>query len=771
MGAIATLGRAFIEVHADTSPFARQVRQAMRRLAQDMREDTDRAGNLIGQRLGLRARQGFTQSFGRRPLNVPIRTDLSAASVVATEAAVARVTRNRTINIRFNRRTLLRNIGLIVTAIGQFALALVRILGDLFSFGRQIGLIFGEAFRNLSGALGGSTKAAVGLGAALAQLAAASAALAVVILALAGVFGILVAAASALFQALLLIATLIPGLGAAALITIPPMILIFTNLGDAIKATAGSAEEFDAAVSGLGDNTFHVLSMLREMVQFFIRLREELQEDFFDPINETLQSFEATLGPTFAAGFSRVATAAGEIAASFIELFDHPQAERFFTDLFELAEIGIGSIGRAIVEFIESLGVLIDETFPELNRAAVGIGDVIRGWARSIEDFATDPNLRDTLREWEESFEVITELLGTAVDLAVTLMDEFRDDGIPVLESINGLMEDFIEFLESDAGEEFFDGMRVSAEGVVVAVGGIFSILAAMLQLIGAIDEAVSGDLTGSFQALQEGPVSLLFGLTGQIWETTLNWIGSVRELFRRFGVVNGILSLISGRLIDIRGTVQRIRDWLSRVRDRLNNIVGRGRVLNGVFGSIRSAVSRVSGAISTAGRRVSSAIGRARTLSRVFGTARNVVSGIAGAISNVIGRISSAVGWAQTLATTLGNIRVPSFGGFGGLFGQDGGIFTRPTNITIGEAGPEVLIPLTRPQRARELIAMSGLASAVRGGDGATASATLGVGGASSIRLVFQTDGTAASDAIMEVLRRSVRIRGGDVQTVLGSS
>jgi TP901 family phage tail tape measure protein len=41
------------------------------------------------------------------------------------------------------------------------------------------------------------------------------------------------------------------------------------------------------------------------------------------------------------------------------------------------------------------------------------------------------------------------------------------------------------------------------------------------------------------------------------------------------------------------------------------------------------------------------------------------------------------------------------------------GGIFTRPQLSLIGEAGPEVLIPLTRPARARQLMQESGLAEA----------------------------------------------------------
>lgn len=783
MGAIATLGRAFIEVHADTSPFARQVRQAMRRLAQDMREDTDRQGDQIGERLGERVGERLSRSLRRRsqPIDFPIR--ITPASAAATELAIRRITRDREIDVRVNRRTLTRNLGLILTTVGTFALAFIRILGDLFNFGRQIGQIFGEAFSNLSRALGGTANASVTVGAAFAQLAASAAALVVVLILLVGVFGVLLAAASALYQALLLILVLLPGLGAATLLSIAPMVLIFSNLGDAIKATAGSADEFNSAIEGLGDNTGSVLSMLRDMVQFFIEIREEVQEDFFAPINESLKDFEQNLGPTFEAGFRRVATAAGEFAASFIDLFDHPQAERFFTDLFSLSELIIDDIGGAFVELFGSLGTLIDETFPELRRAVMGIGDLIRGWARDIEDFATDPNMRDTLREWEESFEVITELLGTAVDLALTLMDEFRDDGIPVLESLNGLMEDFIAYLESDAGREFFDGLRIAAEFVIISVGAIAAIIASIVQLIGAMDEIVRGDLNDGFNALQEGPLSLIFGLTGFILERLLGWSEAIIDAFVQLGFVRSLLILTTGPATGILGRFlgwgQRLRDaWerLGAIRSLVILLTGPvtgilGRFVNwrGILQGVRNVLRNIRDWINRVRDRVNSIIGRGRVLSGVFGGVRSVVSGIAGFLRTIINRISSAIGFARRLAGALSSIRVPSLGGLN-PFGADGGIFTRPTSMIIGEAGPEVLIPLTRPARARELIAASGIGNLIRGGDGASV-ATIGTGtGTTLIRLVLQSDGSAAGDAIMEVLRRGVRIRGGNVQQVLGS-
>lgn len=48
--------------------------------------------------------------------------------------------------------------------------------------------------------------------------------------------------------------------------------------------------------------------------------------------------------------------------------------------------------------------------------------------------------------------------------------------------------------------------------------------------------------------------------------------------------------------------------------------------------------------------------------------------------------------------------------GAFRPYMGADGGFYNKPTNMIIGEAGPEVLLPLSNPQRALELSKASGL-------------------------------------------------------------
>lgn len=84
-----------------------------------------------------------------------------------------------------------------------------------------------------------------------------------------------------------------------------------------------------------------------------------------------------------------------------------------------------------------------------------------------------------------------------------------------------------------------------------------------------------------------------------------------------------------------------------------------------------------------------------------------------------VVSVFKSMMSAAKNLASAISNIPSLPSGLSGGLFNffADGGIVTRATAAVIGEAGPEVVLPLTQPRRARELAAESGLLDVLMSG------------------------------------------------------
>jgi hypothetical protein len=96
----------------------------------------------------------------------------------------------------------------------------------------------------------------------------------------------------------------------------------------------------------------------------------------------------------------------------------------------------------------------------------------------------------------------------------------------------------------------------------------------------------------------------------------------------------------------------------------------------------------------------------------------------LAGVIGNVAGILGDIIRLAGQAVSALARIKLPgpvsgALGALGAIFGASGGIFDKATLLIAGEAGKEVLLPLTNPARALDLAQQSGLfdtlAAAVR--------------------------------------------------------
>jgi hypothetical protein len=101
-------------------------------------------------------------------------------------------------------------------------------------------------------------------------------------------------------------------------------------------------------------------------------------------------------------------------------------------------------------------------------------------------------------------------------------------------------------------------------------------------------------------------------------------------------------------------------------------------------------------------------AVGAVGNLNGVLVSAgQALINGLILGMASRMGELRAQAAEAARLARQAAN---PSGGAFGGFWGANGGIFSQPTVIGVGEAGREALIPLTRPARALSLMHTAGL-------------------------------------------------------------
>lgn len=93
-------------------------------------------------------------------------------------------------------------------------------------------------------------------------------------------------------------------------------------------------------------------------------------------------------------------------------------------------------------------------------------------------------------------------------------------------------------------------------------------------------------------------------------------------------------------------------------------------------------------------------------------------VSGLINSISSVSSAFNQMGSAARTAGDAAVNALLRSQGATGGgKFKANGGVIYGRQNVTVGEAGPEAIIPLTRPNRAAQVMAEAGLLNGSSGG------------------------------------------------------
>lgn len=140
------------------------------------------------------------------------------------------------------------------------------------------------------------------------------------------------------------------------------------------------------------------------------------------------------------------------------------------------------------------------------------------------------------------------------------------------------------------------------------------------------------------------------------------------------------IRTAASSKVDQLRTAVtQRFESVRANVSSKLNQM--RSSVSSwGIAGAARSAVSGIQSIITSPFSAAASAI-------------RSIISGISASISNLLGTASSIAGQVQS---RLSSIRMPSIPRPPWM--ASGGIEYGPRIVGVGEAGPEAIVPLSRP-------------------------------------------------------------------------
>lgn len=234
-------------------------------------------------------------------------------------------------------------------------------------------------------------------------------------------------------------------------------------------------------------------------------------------------------------------------------------------------------------------------------------------------------------------------------------------------------------------------------------------------------------------------------------------WFGRVLSYMAKTDgggkIVRAALNGISAASRTVIGWLKQVVSWIGRVRSKSVNLTVRGvpsavRLVQSLISRIRSFLGKsvnlsVRG-VASAIRAVQSLINRIRGFvgKTVTVTVRGIVTGAVSAVRKILGfahgGVVSANGYAH-----------------GGYVGKAAGGGPRSNRTLVGENGPEIvdLAP----------------GSHVRSNPDSRRLMGEGSGGGGRVVLEFVAPAGSVEAALFEIFRKGIRVRGGNVQSVLG--
>ncbi|GIE28996.1 hypothetical protein Ait01nite_020410 [Actinoplanes italicus] len=528
----------------------------------------------------------------------------------------------------------------------------------------------------------------------------------------------LVAVVQGLSQGVQAIAPALGPLGGVISSILSALAPLLPVVGQLVAALAGPLTQVLAAlgpllaplVSALAPILSQIAQTLSAVLAPVAQLLVQLFTQLGPPLGQIAAALGASLAPALAAAgplVAKLVEAVMPLVPVLISLLG-PVLE-VVTALAPLNQIAV-QLATALVGVAAPLirfgagvtGLLIAKTVAPLIR---GIANVITflvtplasaaGWLAKVAGWLSSIN-------WAG----VGSAIGGAFSSAWTAVSNFFLTLGRWFAELPGKIGSFLAGLPQQLWQLFTSAGKLALQALGVAIGLIIyavtqlpgQVVTAAQNLPGMLRDLVSRAITGAKQVFSSGVtavVSYAQGLAGRT-VAALSSLGSRLSTTFRNAVTagrnaavsgfNSILSHIGGIPRKITGYAGRFLDagkaLIKKLVDGLGKVPSLGKIATAIASTIKSQLNRIIGAIN---------------------------SGIAN-IDNVL----------------PGSLpRIPML--------ANGAILRRPTLMVGGEAGDEVVIPLTRPRRARQLAEQSGLSRLLGDGGGSV------VFGPGSIQVVFQ--------------------------------
>lgn len=463
------LGRAYIEVHADTKAFGQELLRETQAIATLAERQSGNAGERIGkglsegiQRESRRAapkvagtlyraigRDLFRVGRGGRLIS-QLRESMVEEAVVVGAKVGGSFARSFATGAADGFQAVLKTLGGFVTAIGSS-------VGNVGSQGPFAAILGGLILTGIP-----------------------------------AIIGAIIALASAL-SGLLNIVLVIPAALSALLAAIIPLVVAFQGFGEAVGALAsGDAEKLNEALKNLTPSARAVVRELLPFVKIFRDIRRFAQESFFRQLVGVFPQLKGFFSGTVTGGFVQVAASAGEFTRNLLLLANDPAVKTFFAQSFEFAASLFRTLGPPVLALFKALAQMSVAAFPTLDKLAKGFGNLLLKFANWIDTTVKNGEFERFMDKMLLAFDNLGRLIESGWNFLKSLFGgpqeqkEAQDFFDQVIETIDALTA----FFKSPDGKMALQGMIDLAK---IFLQGLLAILIGALSIVGAIEAMASG--------------------------------------------------------------------------------------------------------------------------------------------------------------------------------------------------------------------------------------------------------------------------------------
>lgn len=523
------LGSAWVDVHANTDPFEREVERGVRRGAtaadNDLKDTGRKFGHTIGENMG----------------------DELERSAPRVARRVERALDRESVRPRRWSRTISREIE------SAFS-SLYRSGGPIDSLGDTVRSALGSAF-NVSGRGG----------------------VIYLLLPLIGIIGALIAGLIQIINGLVALLYIIPSLLGGIILQAGVLFLAFRNVGGAILQafSAKTPEEFEKALENLSPQAAKFVRSLMPLKVLFEDLADLAQRAFFGAFGDALATVGGAIRHVSATAVENIARALGELARSFSLFLVSPVFLHFLYGLIDSTVKWIQTFGPALDSLLTGLAMLGTAVKPFLDWFGSAFNDMIAAFGGWLADLSKDKGFLDWLNEMKGTLEATGKVLASILYFLKAFAKAVSDaGGKELLDQLTTLFIEFGKFFETD----------VAIRGLNTLLGLLLELSYIFVILLGGIIAAL-----GIFSYLVEYIGKFVYNA----FEGLINWIKGVIDIFKNWAihtdllrvVVQSFLAALIGGSDDARMAV--VNAFISLKDGALENL----RALRDTFLNVRDAI------------------------------------------------------------------------------------------------------------------------------------------------------------------------------------